>query len=510
MLEFTKLSLILWSGLLCLLVVFAFWLAKQWNVRIKVRKLPGPIGYPIVGILFEMLGNGSTDVLPHLRSVWNKFSSHGLYHMIVLDRCIVVLSRPEYIQKILSSNDQINKSSDYKHVTPWIGNGILTNTGKDWHVRRKLLTPAFHFRILEDFYHIINSHASNLIDKLATEVGKDSFPLFPHMSHTTLEVICESAMGYKMDDLGKSVPDYLEGIKIVTNLGMKRSIRPWLSNDLIYSLTSGGRTLFRYVKKMNDFTNKVIQARKIDLRSRNNIQKSNKQDEVFGQKKRLAFLDLIIEIADEGKVLSDQQIQEEVDTIMFAGHDTTAIAITWTLYALGHNPEIQDKLRQEILDVIGNDSKTQVTGQHVKNLKYMERVIKEALRLYPPVPLIARELTKDMTFDDHIVPKGVSLFMVPYLLHRMPDIFPNPEIFDPDRFLSEEVEKRHPHSYIPFSAGPRNCIGQKFAMMEMKIFLSYLVRAYSFESIESPADLKLILAAVLSAESGVLLRIKKV
>lgn len=170
----------------------------------------------------------------------------------------------------------------------------------------------------------------------------------------------------------------------------------------------------------------------------------------IGEKRRMAFLDLMIETARGGANLSDEEIKEEVDTIMFEGHDTTAAGSSFTLCQLGVHQDIQARVYEEIRGIFG-DSDRPVTFADTLEMKYLERVILESLRLFPPVPMIARKLNEDvkMASENHILPAGCTVVVGTFKLHRRDDIYPNAETFDPDNFLPERTSSRHYYSFIP-------------------------------------------------------------
>lgn len=181
----------------------------------------------------------------------------------------------------------------------------------------------------------------------------------------------------------------------------------------------------------------------------------------IGEKKRLAFLDLLLESAQNGALISDKEIKEQVDTIMFEGHDTTAAGSSFFLSMMGIHQDIQQKVVQELQDIFG-DSDRPATFQDTLEMKYLERCLMETLRLYPPVPLIARQLKEDLKLSsgDYVIPAGATIAVVTYKLHRNENIYPNPTKFDPDNFLPERQANRHYYAFVPFSAGPRSCVGQ--------------------------------------------------
>ena len=163
------------------------------------------------------------------------------------------------------------------------------------------------------------------------------------------------------------------------------------------------------------------------------------------------------------------------------------MAISWSLFLIGLDQEIQNKVHEEIQYVFGDDRTRPVTGTDIKQLKYLECCIKEALRLFPSVPAIARLVSHDLQLDSYTIPKGATIMIFPYVLHRNKEVFPQPEFYRPERFFTENEinwSKINPFSYIPFSAGPRNCIGQRFALTEEKIVLANLFRNFNITSID--------------------------
>jgi cytochrome P450 family 4 len=216
-------------------------------------------------------------------------------------------------------------------------------------------------------------------------------------------------------------------------------------------------------------------------------------NEDVGIKRRLAFLDLMIETAhDHPEELSIQDINDQVDTLMFEGHDTTAAASSFFLCLLGVHQDIQNKVMDEMKAIFG-DSDRDCTYADTVEMKYLERVLLETLRLYPPVPLIARKVNEDVKLasKNYIIPAKSTVVIGTFLIHRHPDIYQNPDKFDPDNFLPERTAGRHYYGFIPFAAGPRSCVGRKYAMLKLKVLLSTIVRNFHITSNVTEADFKL-------------------
>ncbi|KAL6446828.1 hypothetical protein ACFW04_001335 [Cataglyphis niger] len=208
-------------------------------------------------------------------------------------------------------------------------------------------------------------------------------------------------------------------------------------------------------------------------------------DVICGKQKSKAFLDLLLDQNEKDDTpLTDDELRAQVDTFMFEGHDTTAVAIIWTLFLLGNNLEHQEKVHEE-LEEIFKDSKTLASIKELSQLKYLDMIIKETLRLFPSVPIITRKLAENVKMGNYTFPKDTTIVLGISLTHRNPEVWSDPKKFDPDRFLPDNSKHRNPYAYIPFSAGPRNCIGQKFALLEEKAILTAILRKWRVKSVKT-------------------------
>jgi len=202
--------------------------------------------------------------------------------------------------------------------------------------------------------------------------------------------------------------------------------------------------------------------------------------------------------AERNGLIDEKGIIEETDTFTFEGHDTTSSAITFTLLLLAEHPEVQETIFNEIEKVL--EAEGDLTIDDFNKLEYMDRVIKESLRIYPPVTFISRKLEEDFIHDGFVQPKGTSCNIHIFDVHRDPVIFPDPEKFDPDRFLPENCAGRSNFAFIAFSAGMRNCIGQRFALLELKTVLSKLIRNFRISPVTKRDEVILVADLVLRAK----------
>jgi len=212
------------------------------------------------------------------------------------------------------------------------------------------------------------------------------------------------------------------------------------------------------------------------------------------------FLDTLIDLYKNNEI-DVEGIREEVETFMFGGHDTVAAALSWCLYLLGSHPEYQKTLQNEIDEVKGEN-----IYEKIYNMNFLELVIKESLRLYPSAPIIARAVNEEMMINDQSIKKGTEILIDIYSLHRNPSYWINPNRFNPYRFIDN---KQTHFTYIPFSAGVRNCIGQKFAKLEMKVFIFNILKSYDLKSMQSINEVEPCLEIIMRSNSGILMEFKK-
>jgi len=473
-------------GVLLILPILWCLTVKFSRLQRMLDKLPTPPSLPILGHA-HILPLDSHEFYKKMFEICGNFRKGGIFTLnFGFLRRIILVTRANVADRLLQSSKHITKSDLYDFAIPWLGTGLLIARGDKWRTRRRLITPSFHYNILQDFLVVMNEQATVLVNTLKSKnVGEGSFDICPYISHCTLDIICLTAMGKHVNAQGDGESEYVKAVQKATELIIIRVFRPWLWPDVIYNRLPAGKEMKRKLDILHDFTTCVITERMEE--HKHNTMKSTAAVGEAECKKRHAFLELL-EQADENK-LCFEDIREEVDTFMFEGHDTTSSAIVWAIHLLGAHPEVQGKVQEELDEVFG-DSERNLTYDDLPNLKYMECVIKESQRMFPSVPMIGRELEEDIELGGFRCPKGARVLIVITELHCDPLIFPEPKKFDPDRFKLENAAGRHPFAYVPFSAGPRNCIGQKFAVMEEKAVLSALLRNFNIEAVQQTHELE--------------------
>ncbi|KAJ3632434.1 hypothetical protein MTP99_009445 [Tenebrio molitor] len=419
---------------------------------------------------------------------------------------VLVCSDYKFIEFLLTSNKLLKKSFNFKLLEPWLGTGLATaDGGVKWRAHRKLITTAFHFKILEQFVDVFESTGEILVQKLSKESGNQSVDVFPYLTRCTLDIICETAMGTKVDTQNSEASSYVQSVKTMCKIFLSRTMSILKRYDCIFRFTKDYEIQQKCLKILHGYTNNVIDSKRRELEEKRKDKKWRDVDDL-GRRKKKVFLDLLLEGTVDGQSMSDKEIREEVDTFMFGGHDTTATAVSFILYCLANNKEVQDKILEEQKELFGNEKNPKVTYSNIQEMKYLENVVKEGLRLYSPVPLFSRRIDQDVEYDGTIIPKGVGVLIFGHGIHMDPQYYPNPEKFDPSRF--ENLDGRYPFAFIPFSAGPRNCIGQKYAMLEIKCLLSKIVRNFELFPASPHHEMMLAVEIVLKSLTGVKISLK--
>ncbi|UJR12468.1 hypothetical protein I4U23_016644 [Adineta vaga] len=495
--------------LICL--TFQKWIIHSIQIAKAYKNIPcSPNKLPILGDLLT-IPLDSHKFTKKLNEYYERARNENLFSIWLGTYPLLAFFHPIGLEHFFSGTKNITKSSDYRYFLPWLRTGLLTSEGTKWKDRRRILTPAFHDKdLLNHSVDIFNEQATILVQRLASLKPNKEVNLYTYIAACALDIICEATMDLKVGAQQQRNSEYVNAVLKLTDILIKRLRMPWLWPDFLFNLLPEGREQNRCLKIVHQFTKKVIHDRAQNFHA-NGI-----------DGKRLAFLDLLLkQMHDEQLTLLD--IQEEVDTFMFEGHDNAAAAIHFTCFTIASYPEVQQKLHEEIDRVFGNDYDRPCTIEDLNELEYLECVLKESLRLYPPVPFIAREVQEDFMFrksidllfneilhlfaiyiyiDEHKVLKGSSAFIFIYYIHRDPKHFPDPDRFDPDRFLPENSNGRSPHAFVPFSAGSRNCIGQRFAMLEVKVILATILKRFKLKTSQSADDLHLAFEVLLRCENG--------
>uniref|UniRef100_A0A182Q2S5 Cytochrome P450 n=1 Tax=Anopheles farauti TaxID=69004 RepID=A0A182Q2S5_9DIPT len=349
--------------------------------------------------------------------------------------------------------------------------------------QRKALNPAFNTRILNSFIPVFVQCSKMMVHDMSEVVqdGPKLVPIFPFISKCTLEMVCGTTIGCDVfEQPGKDT--FIENMDRCFELVAKRMLNIHCYAELLYKLTKDYKDELetRYSSQMQ-FVQSV------------NLSEDYKRPQIFAEQ--------LLSATHNGQSFSDIEITHNIYSMIAAGNDTTALQVTHTCLFLAMFPDIQERVYREIIDVFP-DPGLEIMLEDLKNLTYMERVIKESLRLAPSGPNIARQAMQNVEIADLRIPKGSLIVLSIFAMHRRKDVWgPDAETFDPDRFLPERSVGRNANAFIPFSAGSRNCIGGRYAMLSMKVMLSSILRRLKLRSDLKMEDLKFRFDLTLKLES---------
>jgi cytochrome P450 family 4 len=486
-----------------LLIPIYYYFTKLRRIEKFFENFPNPPMVPILGNARDLKSGPE-----FFKSIYEYTRKYGkMVHMKIGPVGHVLLASDyKFLEFLLTNNKIMAKSSNLKYLEPWVGTGLATvSGGPKWKMHRRLITPAFHFKILEQFVDIFESASNILIEKLSKESGNKSVDIYLYVTRCTLDVICETAMGTKVDVQNSEASLYFFSVKEMCRIFLARTTSILKRYDSIFRFTKDYEIQKKSLEVLHGYTKSVISSKRKELEEARKQGNYSDVDDL-GRKKKKVFLDLILEATVDGQSLTDEEIREEVDTFMFGGHDTTATATSFLLYCLAQNKDVQNKVLEEQEQIFGEEKCPKVTYANLQEMKYLENVIKEALRLYSPVPLFGRRIDQDVEYDGKIIPKGVEIIVYSHGIHMNPEYYPNPEKFDPSRF--EKMDGKHPFAFIPFSAGPRNCIGQNYAMLEIKSLVSKIIRNFELSPAFPRHEMILSPETVLKSLNGIRVGIK--
>jgi cytochrome P450 len=413
------------------------------------RSPPGPFGHPVLGNLRDL----QSRVLDFFCSLQ---PSHGDISTIRFSvRKVSYVQHPDLIQYILQENNRnYTKSLRYEQLKYLLGNGLLTSEGDFWLRQRRLMQPAFHRQKLEKLCADMVSCTRETLEAWGNLPKNKSFNIATEMMALTLQIVGKTMLSADVRSDAKEVGDALSFLLRAVNV---RTRTPVLLP--LWVPTPHHQKIKRSIRIINSVLDKIFEERRASSVDREDL------------------LSMLMEVKyeDTGQGMDNKQLRDEVMTVFVAGHETTANALSWTLYLLARHNDVLKNCIREIDNVL--KGKIPDAG-NLQELHYLTRVIDESMRLYPPAWVIGRKTIKPDVIGGHRIPAGHNILISPFALHRDSRFFPDPMRFDPDRFTPEEIKKRPKFSYIPFGGGPRICIGNNFAMMEMQVVLSMILQKF--------------------------------
>ncbi|VVC93549.1 unnamed protein product [Leptidea sinapis] len=449
--------------LLLVSVVLLLWYLLFRNKRRRLYQLAEPIPgakdtFPYLGLLkysYNALDK-AVSIIENLSR--ESFTTRGIQKIWAGPLLVIGLTNPadiEYVSKNCLEKDLFL----IKSVRGITGDGGIFAPVSIWSRRRKVIIPAFSPKILNSFMDIFSRRCADLVDKLKDLSGTGTFDIWPIINNFTLASIAETSLGIRnLDGINDvAVSDFLKSVEEVFKLVTNRTFSVWLWPDWIYKLSWQYRHFTKHNDKIINLTNNIIRKKRNELKHVDLDAYENQT--VFGQDDKVdSFLDHLILLSQRQNGFTDTELREEITTFLLAATDTSAVAICNTLLLLGKYPKIQEKVHEELVRVFENANE-KLFKDVLSDLKYLDMVLKESLRLYPPVPMITRKVTEEIKLPSSgfTIPVQTGLIISIWGAHRDPNYWgPDADCFKPERFEAGGKTGL----FIPFSTGPRNCIAK--------------------------------------------------
>lgn len=418
-------------------------------MSLDVSYPPGPRGLPVIGNTVDL----RRDIFAFFEELRDEYGRVASYEVFGTDACMV--AHPDAIQQVLlDDHDAFEKGEVLtRNLADAMGGGLFVTGGDQWQNQRAQVQPAFYRSRLNTYVPEMRATAEETVEQWRDGMVVN---VNDRMTETTMDVLGRTLFGVDVTE-NPVVSEASDAILARFDTSRFWSFLP----DRLPTPTNR-----RYRRKLDELQTFVDQL----AQQRRQQPPENRGDDL------LSILVRFLEASD----LTREELRDNMVTFLFAGHETTALGLTYTLLCLAKHPEEQAKLQAEV-DTVCDEA---VAAEDLPELEQTERVIDEALRLYPPVYMFFREATRDVELEGYHIPEGTTLVLPQWAVHRDPAWWDDPKAFRPDRFAGDAD---HPeYAYFPFGGGPRHCIGMRFARMEMKTVLAAILGEYTFELTSNP------------------------
>jgi cytochrome P450 len=407
---------------------------------------PGPKGHYLTGNLLDY----ARDPLDFLSRCSREYGDVVRLRLPGLP--LYLLNNPDDVEQVLVKNNRaFVKSRYFRRELGFLGKGLLNSEGEFWRRQRRLAQPTFHRRRINAYGEVMVSYTERM---LATWRAGEIRDIHQEMMRLLLEIVAKVLFDAEIAE-SREVREALDrAVKRFDEQGSGMLVRFLLGNFP----TPTNLRFRRAVGRLDEVIYGIIDERRSSGKDTGDL------------------LSMLLHAQDEeGNQMSNRQLRDEVITLLLAGHETNALALSWTWYLLSRHPEVETKLLDEFREVLGDRAPT---VDDVPRLRYAEMVIKESMRLYPPAWGLSREAAEECEIGGYRVPAGTQLFIVLWVLHRDPRYFEDPETFHPERWEDGSAKRTPKYAYLPFGAGPRLCIGSSFAMTEAILLLATVAKSF--------------------------------
>jgi len=417
-----------------------------------IKHPPGPRGLPVIGCLLPFLKNP----MEALTDIARKYG--GLARVPIRGKYLYVLSDPEMLKEMLITHRQkYMKNIRYRHIQALLGQGLLLSEAADWRRQRVITQPAFKPEAIDNSVGWMGQHIDHFLNRWDGLAARgETFDVEPEFNRLAQLLSGRYLLGEPFADIADEFCEVAAAVK---------KHWPQAPRNIVSAFVPHSKALIARFDA-------AIAA--LDACIYGFIQRNRATDfEGCGVLKRI-----VMTSRAEGKEFDDKSLRDQIATLFFAGHETSATGLCWIHWALSRHPQFRSQMREEVVALLGDRL---ATAEEVHQLQYTGQVIDESLRLHSPIHSISRVAMEDNTVGGYHIPKGTTVAISMYAIHRQEHLYPDPEKFDPSRFTPENVAARHRFAYLPFASGHRNCIGAGQALVELKLIVARIAQRFELD-----------------------------
>ncbi|XP_015791413.1 cytochrome P450 4V2 [Tetranychus urticae] len=415
------------------------------------------------------------------RNVKANRDKSGLFAIWITWKPMICCCSHQAIEAVMSKTN-ITKPSFYKFFG--LKDGLVTSNPTKWKLRRKMVEPFFVSKQQKLFINTMNHVFDKLVNQTLVELSIRGQPvnLHSYIHQSMLDIIINATLHIPMESRKSEKKHIIDTIDLIEKAAYGRIFNPVLWFNSIFSSTKLGKKFIKDTNIFYDFLTTQINSK---LDNNSNVIESRSQESL-----PCDLVSLLMQTS--GGDIDINGINEELVTIICAGHETTSVSLNWTLFVLGNCQDVQEKLYREISSVF-HESGQMNDLEKINQCHYLDMCLRESLRLYPPIAYVFRDLDEDASINkDYTIPKGTTVLINILSAHRDPQVYPNPDDYIPERFDNTNKNNIPKGSFLPFGFSPRNCVGYRFALIEMKIFIIHILRRFRVESTKKLDDVQYI------------------
>ncbi|HWT29403.1 MAG TPA: cytochrome P450 [Propylenella sp.] len=433
---------------------------RETKSYVPPKPVAPPRRFSFLGLLFKT-GRSSLGVIS------DRMYAHSMGEFRLPGRKLFLASHPAVVNRVLVTESARFPKSELMRsmLSPLVGDGIFVSNGERWTKQRRMIDPAFEQARIQDVFPLMRDATEAMLARLDAHADGDILAVDEETTHVTADIIFRTIFSRELsrDEAARIFDAFARFQELIYRSGI------WVLAGVPKFLLPGWMFAARHARTIRTLLERDVE-RRMDERAAGD---GSAHKDILA-----SLLDAVDPVT--GERFSRRELVDQIAVMFLAGHETSASSLAWALYLIAMRPDVQARLHAEAAGVFAGRNPE---FADMRRLKLARDVFRETLRLYPPVPLISRDALEQTQLRDKLVPEGSLVFLSPWVIHRHRKIWHRPDVFDPDRFADAATKESLRSGYIPFSTGPRVCLGASFAMQEATLILAYLALHYRFEPV---------------------------